>query len=471
MIKKSANIISMIMASILTLSFVVVFVFLFLANILPLKYIIPIFGLLLIIVFFIVNFLFDKRIKTWIKIILNIMALGLISVFMYGSIFINNTFNFIDLLNKDSNIEVYYLISLKDSQYNNLDSIKDTNIMIFDSKKSTVEVVLSKLKEKVDITESLNSDLFDTVHNLLNDGLSSILVESSFVKLIEDEYTDFNEKTRVIHEIKVTVDSEMSFNKINPTKEPFNVYISGIDTYGSLSTVSRSDVNIVATVNPVTNEILLTNIPRDYYVPLRNKRGYNDKLTHAGLYGINTSIGTIEDLLDIDIHYYIKLNFTSVVDIVDDLGGISVNSKYAFKAQSGHTFRKGTNFLDGEAALGFVRERYTLPGGDRARGENQQEVIKAIIDKAISPSILLNYNTLLKNLSKSFETNMNSNEIFSLVRMQINNGKSWNIESFSLNGFDGSDFTYSYGREKLYVMIPNINTVNEAKIKISEVMN
>jgi polyisoprenyl-teichoic acid--peptidoglycan teichoic acid transferase len=470
MIKKIVNIISKLMASVLTLSFVGAFVFLFLANIVPLKYSIPILLILLVIVFFMVNFLFDRSVKVWIKLILNSISLVFIFIFMYFIIFMNNTFNFIDLLRNDDNVEVYYLISLKDSEYDSLESVNDTSIMVFDSGKATVDIALSELNSEVDFEVSINNDLFDTFYNLFNDGLSSLLIESSFIDLIEED-SEFYGKTRVIHEIRVDVDSEISFSKVNPSKESFNVYISGIDTYDSLSTVSRSDVNIILTINPITKEILITNIPRDYYVLLRDRPGLKDKLTHAGLYGVNTSIGTIEDLLDIDIHYYVKLNFTSVVDLVDDLGGITVNSKYAFTSSSKHKFVVGKNKLDGEAALGFVRERYTLPGGDRARGENQQEVIKAIIDKAINPSILLRYNTILTNLSKSFETNMNSDEIFSLVRMQLNDGKSWNITSANLDGFDGLEYTYSYGREKLYVMIPNLSTIDEAKNLISKTMN
>jgi polyisoprenyl-teichoic acid--peptidoglycan teichoic acid transferase len=469
--KKIVNFISKIIASILTLLFIAVFVMIFIVNILPLKYSIPIFIFFLVIVFFLFDFSFDRRIKIWIKLILNFISIFFILIFVYTMIFVNNTFNFLEILRKSDNVEVYYLMVNNSSEYSKLIDLNNSIVAVFDSSKSTMPVALNKLKNDVNITESLNTGLSELASNLLNGDITSLLIESSFLKIIEEENESFSKDTKIIYEIEVDANDEINLIKVDPVKESFNVYISGIDTYGSLSTVSRSDVNIVATVDPISKKILLTNIPRDYYVQLRDKVGSKDKITHAGIYGINISIGTIEDLLDIEINYYVKLNFTSVVDIVDDLGGIVVNSDYNFTTVSDYTFVKGINYLNGEETLSFVRERKSFIYGDRTRGENQQKVIAAIINKIISPSILIKYNTLFKNLSSTFETNMDSSTIFNIVRNQLQNGGDWKMESVNLNGSDSFETTYSYGSQPLYVMIPNQDSINTAKNKINEFLN
>lgn len=469
--KKVINIISRIVGSLLAITFMASFLFLFFINTIPLKYSIPFFIVMLFIVYGLFDLLFEKKIRVGIKVTLNAISTVFIVVFIYAITFMNNTVNFLDLIKAKNNKEVYYVVALKDSNYDTLETLKNTNIAVYNSGKDTVDKAILKLKENIDFKETLNSDLYDISDKLFNNGLSSILIESSFLEVIKEQQEDFELKTKVIYEFTIDVLNEVAFNKVNSKNESFNIYISGIDSYGSLSTVSRSDVNIVASINPKTNEILLTNIPRDYYVYLRDKPSMKDKLTHAGLYGVESSVGTIEDLLDIDIHYYVRLNFTSVVGIVNDLGGITVNSKYAFRAQSGHYFKKGLNKLNGEAALGFVRERKKLPGGDRTRGENQQEAIRAILEKATTPSILLKYNSIFEKIGTSFETNMSKNEIFNLVKKQLDDNKAWNINSFSLNGTDSSNYTFTYGREKLYVMEPDLTTIEEAKILIAKTLS
>lgn len=246
----------------------------------------------------------------------------------------------------------------------------------------------------------------------------------------------------------------------NITK-PFVVYISGIDTYGEVSTTSRSDVNILAVVNPQTKKILLVNTPRDYYVQLHGITGPKDKLTHAGIYGIDMSKNTMQDLYNTKIDYTVRINFTSLLNIVDALGGIEVQSDQAFSAD-GYNFNVGSNMLNSQQALAFSRERHSFADGDRQRGKDQQRVIEAIITKASQPNILLHYQSVLSALSNSFQTNASKQEISTIIRQQLDSAGKWQTQSISVDGTGASRATYSMGAQQLYVMIPDQATVDSA---------
>ncbi len=251
--------------------------------------------------------------------------------------------------------------------------------------------------------------------------------------------------------------------------EPFVVYISGIDTYGSITTTSRSDVNILAVVNPKTRTILFVNTPRDYYVQLNGTTGTKDKLTHAGLYGIDKSEKTLEDLYEIDINYNVKINFTSLEKIVNTVGGIEVDSEYNFSS-GGYSFTAGKNQLDGKQALAFSRERYSFEGGDRTRGQNQMRVLTALIGKISQPSVIVNYQNILNSLSGIMQTNMTSDDMTTLIRNQLDSMAKWNISSISVDGNGASLPTYSMGAQNLYVMIPDEASLTSAKNKINSVL-
>ena len=302
-----------------------------------------------------------------------------------------------------------------------------------------------------------------------SDNLEVIVVEDSVLQMIKEEKEDFEKNTRVIYQFKIMIKVKNSKKDVNVTSSAFNIYISGIDTFGEISSVSRSDVNMVMTVNPKTKQILLTSIPRDYYVKLHTYKAY-DKLTHAGMYGIEESIQTIEDLLDIDINYYVKVNFTSVVDIVNALGGLKVYSDYDFTSEDGFTYSKGFNNMNGEETLSFARERHSFQDGDRQRVKDQQAVLTALIKKACSKSILTKYSSLLNSIEGEFDTNLSSRKIKSLVKMQLNDMATWTITSVSLNGFDSHEATYSGGSQVLYVMEPDESTVAETSDLIKEVI-
>lgn len=250
----------------------------------------------------------------------------------------------------------------------------------------------------------------------------------------------------------------------------FVVYISGVDTWGTPKAKSRSDVNILAVVNTNTKQILLVSTPRDYYVPLSVSGGVKDKLTHAGIYGVESSMGTLEMLYGVDIQYYVKLNFTGFVGIVDALGGIDVYSDSTFTVGDAFSFTEGVNHMSGIEALAFARERYSFASGDRARGTHQMAVIRAVLDKATSSAILYNYADVMNSVSGCFTTNMSQEKIASLVRMQLNDMATWSITAISVDGTGASKTTYTVPYKTAYVMIPDEATVQTAKEKIAAVL-
>jgi len=271
-------------------------------------------------------------------------------------------------------------------------------------------------------------------------------------------------------------DFEVAPNTANVTKEPFIIYVSGSDTrnVSDIPDEGLSDVNMIIAVNPKEHKMLMINTPRDYYVALYGDTNKMDKLTHAGNKGIECSMQTLEALYDIKFNYYVKINFKSVVDIVDALGGVTVDSEIAFSSsyslsEKRYYFNQGPNELSGDAALAFVRERKSLASGDRQRGKNQQLVISAIVDKAISPSILnpKNFKKLLKSVTDNTKMNISQSEITALFRMQLSDMSGWDIQSLSVDGRGSSMYTYSYPSQPLYVMIPDEETLNEAKTALA----
>ena len=307
------------------------------------------------------------------------------------------------------------------------------------------------------------------VDNLIDEEVAAIILEDAQITMLEEDNNGLMDNFRIIASFDIETEIEVVSKEVNVTKDSYNILITGIDSYGSITRVSRSDVNMIVSVNPKDKKILLTSIPRDYYVYLSDYGDY-DKLTHTGIYGIDVTTKALEDLLDIDINYYVKVNFTTLVDIVDELGGITVNSNYDFTSIDGYHFSKGENNLNGKEALSFARERQAFSEGDRVRVENQQLVLTAIINKVLSPSIITNYNSLLNALSGEFLTNITNKEITDLIKWQIDGMYSWDIETISLDGSNAFDYTYSYKNQKLYVMMPYPESVNSAKEKIKSVL-
>jgi len=449
-------------------------------NFIPTKYFLALLGVLFVLVGSTSFILMYKKIKMKLKTSFSIFALILIIVFGLGIYYILSTLGFVSNLDSNYKIENYSVIVLKDSEYNNIKSLEGKAIG-YSKDIANSEIAMDELEKTVGITPISATDRNDLINKflskeklqLIDKSVEAIVLEDTYFEILKEEMKDLEEKVKVIHNFSIKLEVEDFSKDVDVTKESFNVYISGIDTYGDISTVARSDVNIVATINPNTNQILLTSIPRDYYVQLHGTTGLKDKLTHAGMYGIDMSVKTIEDLLDIDINYYVRVNFNTLIDLVDTLGGVTVYSDYTFNSKNmgGYSFVKGYNTVDGKAALAFSRERYSFTEGDRQRGKNQQAVITAIIKKMASPVIVTKYTDILDTLSNSFQTNMNQSSIMSLVKLQMDQLPSWKVQSISLNGTDSYNYMYSYSHSKNYVMEPLEETVINAKNLIKKVMN
>lgn len=250
-----------------------------------------------------------------------------------------------------------------------------------------------------------------------------------------------------------------------------NILISGSDTRSDvIDQRGRSDVNIIASVNTQTHQILLISTPWDYFVPLDvGVEDAYDKLTHAGIYGMDVLMGTLENLYGIDLDYYFRLNFVGFEQVIDALGGVDVYSAYEFDSGDYH-YQQGTNTLNGAQALAFVRNRYAFADGDRQRGKKQMAVVEGVLKKAASPSMLSNYLSILDSIQSCVDTNVPYDVISTLVRQQLQDGATWNVESFSVNGSDSHSTTYSMNQD-LYVMIPDEVTVQEAKEKLAALGN
>lgn len=308
----------------------------------------------------------------------------------------------------------------------------------------------------------------EEAQGLLNGEVQAIIYNEAFNAVIEEAIEDYSSQVKVLYQYGI--ETEIIKEEVD-ISNAFNIYISGIDVAGSISKNSRSDVNIIMTVNPDTKEILLTTTPRDFYVKIPGiSGGSKDKLTHAGIYGVDASMRTLENLYGIDISYYARVNFTSLVKIVDSLGGVDVESDYSFSA-GGYSFQKGMNHLDGEQALAFSRERKSFSGGDKQRGKNQEAVIEAIIEKAMSPELLKNANEIIASVSDCVETNMTRDEMAKFINMQLEDPAIWGIESQAADGNGSSASCYSSGSQRLYVMIPNETVVAECSQKMQDVIN
>lgn len=414
-----------------------------------------------------------KRHKTYKLTIISLIIILFVSgIYIYVTNYALATISFLgDVFQETKETDEYYLIVRKDSSYAKIEDIKDKNVHFF----QVADDVKSNLTKKVRVTLVNQENLLDLGNKLIDKNVDVILTSATQYSMLEDEIKNFKESTKILytikHEIQTSTKTSETGSKYSVKSGKFNVYISGIDTSGSISNVARSDANILMTVNTNTHEALLTSIPRDYYVTLHSY-GAKDKLTHSGIYGINETVKTVEDLLDTDINYYVRVNFTTVIKLVDKLGGIDVYSDYSFTTSDKlYTFKKGYNHMNGEEALRFSRERYSFASGDNQRVKNQQHVIEAIMKKVLnSTTLLTKYTDILDSLKGSFQTNIAQDDISKLVKDQINNMSSWTIKSNSLTGTGASSSTYSMGSTKLYVMVPNSTSVTSAKEKIDEVL-
>ena len=376
-------------------------------------------------------------------------------------------------INSTSNYSEYSMsvVVLKDSEVHNvtqLDSVTGPT----DTDNENIQKLIADIKtsQSKELTVEQSTSYLTAYKSLVSGEAKAIVLNSVFENIIESEYPDYASKIRKIYTKNIT--KEVAAPKVSKNKS-FNVYVSGIDTYGPISSVSRSDVNILMTVNQDSKKILLTTTPRDSYVPIADGgNNQKDKLTHAGIYGVDSSIHTLENLYGVDINYYVRLNFTSFLKLIDLLGGVDVYNDQEFTAHTnGKFYPVGNVHLDSEQALGFVRERYSLADGDRDRGRNQQKVIVAIIQKLTSTEALKNYSDILQGLQDSLQTNMPIETMMDLVNTQLESGGSYKVNSQDLKGTGRMGLpSYAMPDSNLYMMEIDDSSLAAAKSAIQDVM-
>ena len=413
--------------------------------------------------------IWSKKVKnlTLILLLLGILINGT-SLFAVGQ-FIELTSR-LNATSKYSNYSMSIAV-LADSPIDNISQL--TSVMgPTGTDKDNIQQLMNELKvsQNKELTVEESSSYLAAYKSLLAGDTKAIILNSVFENIIEAEYPDYASKIKKINtkELMKTVETPKDVKG-----DSFNVYISGIDTYGPISSVSRSDVNIIMTVNRETKKILLTTTPRDSYVPIADGgNNQKDKLTHAGIYGVDASIHTLENLYGIDLNYYARLNFTSFLKLIDLLGGVDVYNDQDFTALANKKhYSMGNVHLDSQEALAFVRERYSLADGDRDRGRNQQKVIVAIIQKLTSTEALKNYDSIIKGLQDSIQTNMPLETMMNLVNAQLESGGTYKINSQDLKGTGRMDLpSYAMPDSNLYMMEISDSSLESVKVAINDVM-
>ena len=337
---------------------------------------------------------------------------------------------------------------------------------------------LSLLEQRIGSVSAMEySSMITLANGLLDGSVQAILINEGYLPVVRENVEEFDSATRVLETFTLeqtvshvsddsspdNIDESLFHGSITDDNDydSFIVYLTGIDTYGAISSVSRSDVNILAVVNPETKQILLVTTPRDAYVPLPLCYDNYDKLTHAGLYGVESSMVTLAQFYDVSIPYYVRVNFTGFSDIVDAIGGIEVYSEKSFSSM-GYDFEAGANYMDGEAALAFVRARYAFVDGDFQRGRNQMAAVRGIVNRILSPAILSSYMDLMDSIAGSFTTNLTEEQISGLVKMQLQDNASWNVVSYEVTGYVDWCYCYNLGDYGSVVILDG-DSVREAQ--------
>lgn len=417
-----------------------------------------------------------------------IISFIVILVMIFGSVYVAKTMFTLGSVTKVKTYQTDKIVIavLADDPAQSLADAEDYKFGIMaGNDRSKVDLAITQMNSNLDSeieTVEYNS-YSEQVEALYTGKIDAMIYNQALDELIEEKNPGFLEKIRIIDNFKVETEVLMEDVPDLPiTKEPFIVFLSGMDVYGDLEQTSRSDVNIMACVNPTTKQVLLVSVPRDAYVEIPGiTYGEKDKLTHAGMYGIQYSIAAMEEIFDLDISYYVRINFTSLIMMVDALGGIDVESDYAFSTYykqynadtdtwTYYEYKKGMNHLDGIYALAFARERMNAAGGDYQRAKNQQKVIAALLEKIKSPAFLTGYTGLLSSLEGKMDTNFTSQQLASLVKMQLNDGADWNIVSSSVYGISSEEYCASYAGSPLAVEVLDDDSIEAVKEVIDKLM-
>lgn len=419
-----------------------------------------------------------KAKKKWSFVVIGLAAAVLITavgIAVYYSFIMKKTLQ--EVTTPEEPRDVFSVYVLKDDSAHSLQETKGYpyGISSGDKDLAAMQMTLAELEKALEEEPAVTAyeNPFALVEGLRRQKSRAIVLNEAYLQSIAEAegYGWTADGIRRIESFVFQNKGEGKEETIVPENIPefFVAYISGIDTFGGLAVRSRSDVNILLAVNVPSKEILMLSTPRDYYVNFSATGGAKDKLAHAGIYGVEASIDALERLYDVDIDYYLRLNFAGFVDIIDALGGIDVYSEYDFTVQNIKDYHKGYNRLNGLEALAFARERYSFPNGDYQRAKNQMEVIKAVITKCASPAILKNYPAVMSAIAGSFETNMPEEQIAALVKMQLTDNKKWTFSSFTTDGASSYQPTFSIPGRNLYVIIPDAASVNQAKEMIEKI--
>ncbi|MGL6197850.1 MAG: LCP family protein [Lachnospiraceae bacterium] len=440
-------------------------------NMLPVKYMV-ILGLILTILAVLMAIMHEKQIAS---IIASVLSLAFTVAFVIGCFYINKTDTTIaDVSTADVQTDIIGVYVMDSDSAETIADAKDYTFGILNKiDRSNTDLAVNdievELSREIAVTDYEN--MFTMMDDLKNGTIGAVIMNEAYFGGIGDEenYSWVDTDVRKIMTIENHVETQYTAEVPDEIPETFIMYLSGIDTYGGVSARSRSDVNILAVVNTKTKNVLLLSTPRDAYVTYSVTGGVKDKLTHAGIYGVEASIDALQGIYDIEIDYYLRLNFSGFVDIIDALGGIDVYSDYAFSVANIRSYDVGYNHVTGLEALAFARERYSFADGDAQRARNQMEVIRAVISQAASSSMLLNYNSVMNAVSGSFETSMPQDQIAALVKMQLSDMAEWNVTSFAPTGTSMRAETYSMPGQSLYVLELSDESVNEAKELIANV--
>lgn len=480
--KKSLDkVIGYILLAVQAAASVLMMVMLILLDMLPMKYLAPIGAvLLLLLVPTLVTQLKAKKKAAVIggKIFSVVMSL----ILFIGSFYVYKANSAVgDISGGEYKIDNIVVAVLKDDA---AETIKDAAGYVFgvqynmggDDIRDGVATINEELGSEIATTEY--NSLSDQATALQNGEVGAIIYNEGYTGILEETIEGYSESVKIIYQHSIKTLLENKASEVDVTDSTFSVFISGIDVYGPIETNSRSDVNIIATVNTKSHQVLLITTPRDYYVEIPGiSGGMRDKLTHAGIYGVDASIATLSQLYGMDIDFYARVNFTSLIEIVDVLGGVEVYSEYAFQTSPDTNYgmgmslnvQQGYNTFNGKQALMFSRERHNIPGGDNQRGKNQQAVITAIIKKMISPSMLVNANGLINSVSGNVETSMSQDQIQELVKTQLSEGGSWNIYSVAAEGTGSMETCYSGGSMSLSVIWPDEASVSNISQLVDKV--
>lgn len=410
--------------------------------------------------------------KKWLNIIGLVISIITIIISIIGYYYGSETIDYLKHSFNNDSVEIseYGLYVLKKNNFE-LNDIKNFGYLNDES----AEKVVKELKSRTNAEELSYDDMYTLSSDLKDNKINSMLLDKTYYNMLLDENEISEDEVKLIYSFNIKVKKKVTKQNVD-TLKPFNIFLSGSDARSNyIASKTRSDVNMIISVDPKKKTILLTSIPRDYYVSVYGKTGLKDKLTHAGIYGIDTSVKTVENLFDINIDYYIKVGFSSVIEVVNLIDGIDIESDKAFVSHCGDggaiktNVKKGMNHFNGGEALSYARERYAYALGDRHRILNQQQVLEAVINKVTTDkSILLKYDKLLKSLSKLYKTNIPSELISLLVKNQLEDMSGYKIERQSVSGSDASMNTYTAPSKKRYVMIPYEKDVKKASENIKK---